>query len=229
MNVQLLIPAAGLGRRLGLDCPKGLAEIGGTPLFVRTLARFLPLGFLDGAVLIVPPGWMDPFRNGVAAAFPHTDFAFVEGGPERQTSVANGLDRLVKDTDLVIIHDAARPFVPATAIEAACAAAAECGAATVAIPCTDTILEADADDFLLATPERDRLWACQTPQTFRVPVIRAAHDAARRDGFLGTDDASLVRRMGGQVKLVMGSRFNIKVTTPADLALAELLIQGGLV
>lgn len=229
MNVQLLIPAAGVGRRLGLDSPKALVEIGGTPLLVRTLARFLPLGYLAGAVLIVPPGWMNAFRDCVAEAFPRMDFVFVEGGPERQASVANGLARLDPDTELVIIHDAARPFVPASAVEASCAAAAECGASTVAIPCTDTILEADGHDFLLATPDRDRLWACQTPQTFRVPVIRAAHDAARRDGFLGTDDASLVRRMDGPVKLVMGSRFNLKVTTPADLALAELLIQGGLI
>lgn len=229
MNTQLLIPAAGIGRRLACGGPKALVAVGGAPLLVRTLQRFARLGLVGGAVVVAPPGHQEAFRQCLAGAFPGADLLVTEGGAERQVSVANGLAQLAKDTDLVVIHDAARPFVPESAIEASREAAAECGAATVADPCTDTILEADAENYLERTPHRERLWACQTPQSFRVAVIREAHARAQRDGFTGTDDASLVRRVGGRVKLVKGSPFNFKITTPADLALATLLIEGGMV
>lgn len=116
----------------------------------------------------------------------------------------------------------------AESIRASVDGAAEFGAATVAIPSIDTILVSDADAFLADTPDRKTLWACQTPQTFRVDVLRHAHKEAQRVGFTGTDDASLVRRAGGKVKLVMGSPLNFKVTTPQDLALARCVIEGGL-
>ena len=103
------------------------------------------------------------------------------------------------------------------------------GAATVTVPVIDTILQADENAFLVETPDRRYLWACQTPQTFRVDVIRRAHASAAAEGFLSTDDASLVRRMGEPVKLVMGSTLNIKITTPVDLSIATCLIREGLV
>jgi 2-C-methyl-D-erythritol 4-phosphate cytidylyltransferase len=98
----------------------------------------------------------------------------------------------------------------------------------VAIPSVDTILVGDKDGFLVSTPERARLWACQTPQTFRVGVIREAHRQARAQGFTATDDASLVRRVGGRVKLVLGTPLNFKITTPFDLAMAQLVLEEGL-
>jgi len=228
VRCQLLIPAAGAGRRMGLDQPKALMRVGGEPLVVRTLRRFVPLDLIDRAVIVVSPGYESVFESALQSAFPDARFSFTLGGDERQISVANGLACLDPDTDIVVIHDAGRPFVSGDAIRASIRAAEECGAATVAIPTVDTVLRADAERRLIDTPDRRFLWMCQTPQTFRVPVIHAAHASARLENYIGTDDASLVRRIGGEVKLVMGSPFNFKITTPADLVMAEYVIKEGL-
>lgn len=228
MKTQLLIPAAGMGTRLGYGVPKALIPLGDRPLLVHTLERLAPLGLMNDAVITVPAGHRDAFEGVLSGHFPGVPFALPDGGAERQDSVRHGLDALRADTDIVVIHDAARPFVSLASVKASIEAAADCGAATVAVPSVDTILEGDENGYLVRTPERGRLWACQTPQTFRVEVIREAHDAARKHAFLGTDDASLVRRLGFPVKLVMGSPFNFKVTTPADLAIARHIAQEAL-
>ena len=230
MKTQLLLPAAGTGERLGRDVPKALVEVAGKPLLVWTLTRFAPLGLVDGAVIVVPRPHQGRFAEVLGEAFPGRRFELTPGGPARQDSVANGLGALDSDTEVVVIHDAARPFVSPESVRASIEAAAAYGAATVALPCVDTILEADRDECLAATPDRGKLWACQTPQTFRVGVIRRAHEraalgarnATRARHTTGvTDDATLVREMGERVKLVMGTRLNFKVTTPQDLELAE--------
>ncbi len=229
MKVQLLIPAAGMGLRLGVDRPKALAKLAGVPLLIRTLRRFIPLGLIDNAVIAVPPNQRGAFQKCLSIEFPCICFFTVDGGAERQDSVANGLEALRPSTELVVIHDAARPFVTQKAIFLSIAAARAFGAATVAVPAIDTILVADEQGFLASTPDRANLWACQTPQTFRVEVIRDAHVAAAQAGFQATDDASLVRWRGGQVRIVMGSPRNRKITTPEDLAYAEHLIRNKLV
>lgn len=228
LKTQLLIPAAGMGARLGANAPKALVDLAGKPLLVHTLHRFVATGHADDCIITVPDGSEKLFAACLSEAYPGLHFALVRGGAQRQDSVANGLNALRLETDIVMIHDAARPFVPSESIRASIEAAAEFGAATVAIPAIDTILVCDAEQFLADTPDRATLWACQTPQSFRVDVIRAAHAAATRDGFAGTDDASLVRRLGGRVKLVMGSPLNFKITTPQDLALARCVVDGGL-
>ncbi len=227
-RVQLLIPAAGMGLRLGAGGPKALIHLAGKPLLVHTLERFDRLGLADGAIIVGPGACRSQFFQVLSAAYPNRAFQWADGGAERQLSVANGLNALAADTEIVVIHDAARPFVPEEAIRASIDAAREYGAATVAIRAIDTVLVGDADEFLLETPNRARLWACQTPQTFHVAVIREAHHRASREDHLGTDDATLVQRTGGRVKLVNGSPLNFKVTTPEDFALAERVIEGGL-
>ncbi|MCC6154244.1 MAG: 2-C-methyl-D-erythritol 4-phosphate cytidylyltransferase [Candidatus Hydrogenedentes bacterium] len=227
-RLQLLIPAAGMGTRLGADRPKALIDLDGVPLLVRTLARFADLDLLDNCIITIAPQARSEFEGALRVHFPTAHVRLVDGGKERQDSVRNGLAALDSTTEIVVIHDAARPFVSPESIRASVDAAAQIGAATVAIPSIDTILVSDSEAFLTATPDRNTLWACQTPQTFRVEVLRHAHDIALRDGFAGTDDASLVRRAGGKVKLVMGSPLNFKVTTPQDLALARCVIEGGL-
>ena len=222
------MPAAGAGVRLGCTGPKGLVAFGGRPLLVRTLERFGTLDLVDGAVIVVAPGYTSDFEAALTAGFPGCAFTLVEGGTTRQESVTLGLQALAADTEIVAIHDAARPFVTRESIQAALDAAARYGASTVAVPVVDTILEGDGDGNLVDTPDRRRLWACQTPQVFHTPVIRDAHDAARREGYTATDDASLVRRAGGMVKLVEGTPLNFKVTTPTDLALAECVLARGL-
>lgn len=225
---QLLIPAAGMGLRLGCESPKALIDLAGQPLIVRTLERFRSLGLVDGAVIIVPEGHEPAFRSVLAEAFPSMAFGLVHGGAERQISVSNGLRALDAATEIVAIHDAARPFVSTASVAESIEAADRIGAATVAVPSIDTILVGDADAFLIDTPDRARLWGCQTPQTFRVSVIREAHAAAKEADYLGTDDATLVQRMGHTVKLVRGTPLNFKVTTPEDLALARCVVEKGL-
>ena len=148
---------------------------------------------------------------------------------DSQHSVENGLAALETDTDIVAIHDAARTFIRTEAVQASIDAAADCGASTVAIPSIDTILVSDDEGYLADTPDRSKLWACQTPQTFRIDVIRSAHKMARERGYLGTDDATLVMRAGGKVKLVPGSPLNFKITTPEDLERARHVVEQGLV
>jgi len=228
VKTQLLLAAAGMGTRLGQG-PKALVEVGGVPLIVRTLGRFAEAGLLEGAVVLHPAGCRDAFAAVLGAAFEGIPFTFREGGAERQLSVGRGLGCLAADTEIVAIHDAARPFVPVSSIQESIAAAVSYGAATVAMPVVDTILQGDAAACLVDTPDRRFLWACQTPQTFRVEVIRRAHARAAADDYLGTDDASLVRRLGEPVKLVMGSALNLKVTTPGDLMIVQVLLEKGLV
>lgn len=227
-RLQLLIPAAGMGTRLGADRPKALIELAGVPLLVRTLRRFAELDLAENCIVTIAPQARAEFEGALRAHLPASRTQLVDGGKERQDSVRNGLAALDSTTEIVVIHDAARPFVSPESIRSSVDAAAQFGAATVAIPSIDTILVSDEDAFLADTPDRKTLWACQTPQTFRVDVLRHAHEQAARAGFTGTDDASLVRRVGGKVKLVMGSPLNFKVTTPQDLALAHCVIEGGL-
>ncbi len=224
MKAQLIVPAAGQGERLGAATPKALVPLAGAPLLIHTVSAFIPLDLANGTIVVVTPELRNAFVSAVQSAFPEQNIRIVDGGRERQDSVRNGLAALDDDTEIAVIHDAARPFVSTGAIAASIEAAAEFGAATVAIPCVDTILRGDGDAFLQETPDRSTLWACQTPQTFRVAVIREAHREAHERGFAVTDDATIVRATGASVKLVRGSRENIKITTPEDLAYAEFLL-----
>lgn len=225
VSVQLLMPAAGEGKRLGSKGPKALVDLAGTPLLVRTLRSFESSGFAQNAVIIVPKGETAAFQRVLDDHFPGVSFQLVIGGAERQDSVGNGLAALERSTEIVVIHDAARPFVSAEIIESALHAAEEHGAASVAIPCVDTVLEGDVDGMLVSTPDRSRLWCCQTPQVFRVSVIRHAHEWARERGLGATDDASMVRAAGGAVRLVRGNQRNVKITTPEDMAFGRYLIE----
>lgn len=212
-----------MGRRLGAPRPKALAEIANEALIVRTLGRFDALGLIDDAVVVHPPGFEENFRSVLQEAFPRSRVHLCEGGEERQESVSRGLALVDPQADFVIIHDAARPFVELETILAAIRAAEETGAATVATPAVDTILEDDGSGHLARTPDRKHVWACQTPQVFRLDVIRAAHARAARDGASFTDDATLVHTYGGRVRIVPASARNFKITTEEDARHAEYL------
>jgi 2-C-methyl-D-erythritol 4-phosphate cytidylyltransferase len=225
IDARLLVPAAGMGKRLGSPRPKALAEIAGEALIVRTLGRFDTLGLVDESVVVYPPGFEDNFRSVLQESFPRSRIHLCEGGEERQDSVSRGLALVDPQADFVIIHDAARPFIEPETIVAAIRAAEDAGASTVATPAIDTILEDDGAGNLARTPDRKHVWACQTPQVFRLDVIRAAHARAARAGTQFTDDATLVHSYGGRVRIVPGSARNFKITTEEDARHAEYLFR----
>ncbi|TLM67641.1 MAG: 2-C-methyl-D-erythritol 4-phosphate cytidylyltransferase [Deltaproteobacteria bacterium] len=229
MAVHVLVPAAGIGRRMGAAGNKQYLELGDRPILAHTLARLAALECVDALHVIVPEAERGYCREDVVARFGLTGItSIVAGGAERQDSVRNGLEACgAADDDLVLIHDGVRPFFPAAQIPVLLTAAAAQGAALLAIPAQDTVKEA-VDGQVVRTLDRRRLWQAQTPQAFRYAVIRAAHRRALEAGFAGTDDASLVEWCGGPVAVVAGSPFNFKLTTPADLALARALLSAGI-
>jgi 2-C-methyl-D-erythritol 4-phosphate cytidylyltransferase len=219
-KVAAIIVAAGEGRRMeGID--KALVPLAGEPLILMTTRPFQQCLAVGQIVVVVSSNREQQCRALVAgpAWSKVTDICL--GGARRQDSVAAGL-KLLKDCDWVIIHDGARPLVTIDLIERGLEAAKETGAAAAAMPVTDTIKVADDGGMVCQTLSRQNLRAVQTPQVFRFDIIQAAYQQASGDV---TDDASLVEKLGHRVKLYSGSYDNIKVTTPADLALAEIILK----
>lgn len=225
MHVTAIVPAAGGGTRIAGVLPKQYLPLAGIPLLARTLQALRASPRVDSLILVVPPGHEMRCRAEILGPFGLSVDAMVPGGEDRQASVYAGLQRASLDTDLILVHDGARPFITPAVIQAVVAAAAEAGAAVAAIPVTDTIKVAGPDAWLVETPDRGRLWAAQTPQVFRTALLREAHARALRDGFRSTDDSALVERLGHPVWLVPGSHENLKITTTADLALADQILR----
>jgi 2-C-methyl-D-erythritol 4-phosphate cytidylyltransferase len=212
--VTAVIVAAGSGRRMGSAVAKQFLPLAGRPLMAHSLETFLDHPEVDRVVVVLPAGGPAPeLPAGVTG---------VPGGPTRQESVRLGLEA-AGDHGWVLIHDAARPLVSSDLIDRVLAAARASGAAVPAVPAGDTVKQVDGE-VILSTLDRRRLVQVQTPQCFRTDLWREAHEAARRDGFLGTDDSQLVERAGHRVTWVEGSPRNLKVTTEADLELASALV-----
>lgn len=220
-KTQALIVAAGQGTRLGRSEPKALIPIKGRPMLAYSLNAIRRAGIRPPIVITFPPDARTRFEAAVAALGAPEDFVLISGGAERQDSVKAGLDALDADTELVAIHDAARPFIASGCIQRAVETAATHGAATVATPSVDTILVSDGDRQIVEVPERSTLWSCQTPQVFRVDWLREGHERARREGNAATDDSRLVWAIGHPVHIVEGSPVNRKITNPDDLVWAE--------
>lgn len=154
-------------------------------------------------------------------------FRVVEGGSERQYSIQNALEVLSDDADLVAVHDAVRPFIEPKIIERCIEACNHCEGAVVGVPAKDTIKKINEDLEIQETPDRSCLWQAQTPQIFRKDILIRAYRQAAKDNFTGTDDASLVERIGGSIRMVEGGRENLKITYPIDLKVAELIVKEG--
>jgi 2-C-methyl-D-erythritol 4-phosphate cytidylyltransferase len=221
VHTTAILVAAGPGTRLGGDRPKGFVPLAGVPLFIRSLRALLAADAVDSAIVVVPPGW-----SAEAAAVIERDgpwrrpLEVVEGGAERQDSVRAGL-AATEDADLVAVHDAARPFVSASAINTVIRAAAEHGAAILAVRSPDTVKRVGGDGYVVETVERAGLWLAQTPQAFGAELLRTAHDGALAERIVATDDAALVERLGLPVHVVEGESTNRKITTADDLRWAE--------
>lgn len=227
MKVIALVPAAGMGKRMGAEINKQYLLLAGKPILAHTLQVFEDAPCVDDVYVIVPKAEIPYCREEVVERYGLTKVrAIVAGGAERQYSVMNGLQALAGagDDDVVLIHDGVRPFVPVRVLERSVEAARQHDGALVAVPAKDTI-KVVVDGVITATPPREELWLAQTPQAFRYPVIRAAHEIAAAERYLGTDDASLVERLGKDVHVVMGDYRNIKITTPEDLILAEAFLK----
>ena len=239
MKVIVIIPAAGLGTRMAVATKgrkpapsKQFTELAGTPILIHTLRRFASIPAVSEIWMALRKGEMEEFRARLqkeAGDVLAKKVELVEGGEHRQQSVANALSAIsAAPGDIVLVHDAVRPFVTSEIIDEVIAAAKKYGAAIAGLPAVDTVkqVERTAEGALVkATVPRERVVMAQTPQGFRYDVIKKAFDEATADGFLGTDEASLVERSGKEVAVVMGSPRNIKITTPADMELAEFYLK----
>jgi len=224
MRVVAIIPAAGAGRRMGSAVEKQFLHLRGIPILTYTMKVFDQCPAVDGIVLVVAPQQRKILENEVLGPHPCEKLLnVVDGGPERQNSVANGLRAIPPECELVAVHDGVRPLVSIDLVEAVLETAHHCGAAIAAMPAGDTVKQAE-NQKVVATLQRETIWLAQTPQAFHANLLRVAYEKAARDRIVLTDDAALVERIGVSVHLVHGSAENIKVTTPADLIIAEAIL-----
>jgi 2-C-methyl-D-erythritol 4-phosphate cytidylyltransferase len=220
VQTTLILAAAGPGNRLGAAEPKAFVLLQGVPLFLHTLRSLLTAPAISDAIVVIPPAETARAEEWLAKRAPwRCPIRFIAGGAERQDSVRKGLE--AADSDLVAVHDAARPFIDTHVVEAAIEAAAEHGAGIVAMPATDTLKQVDSDGWIVTTIPRQDVWLAQTPQVFRTEILREAHAAAATGGVTATDDSVLVERLGYRVRFVRGNPENRKITTAADLRWAE--------
>lgn len=240
MKVFVIVPAAGLGTRMASPAAakakkprtKQFKELGGVPILVHTLRKFAATPQVYEMIVALRRDEIAGFENQIGKQFPeilNKRFQIVEGGEHRQNSVANALARTAADSDdIILVHDAVRPFVTSEIISNVIEAANKHGAAIAGLPAVDTVkqVERTAEGALIkSTIPRASVVMAQTPQGFRYSILKKAFDSAIVDGFLGTDEASLIERAGLPVVVVMGSHCNMKITTPADMELAEFYLQ----
>ena len=219
-----IVLAGGSGTRMKAGMNKVLLPLMGKPVLVRSIEAFR--GHCLGAVVVAAPKDLSTIREMITGAG-LGDFVLrvVEGGKERQDSVWQGLSALPQGAEVVLIHDGARPLVTDAMIHSCLSSVERFGSGIAAVPVTDTIKQAQPDGRVIATCDRSTLRAMQTPQGFRTELILRAHQAAQRDGFLGTDDAQLLEHIGETVYLSEGSRENLKLTEPIDMQLAHLILR----
>jgi 2-C-methyl-D-erythritol 4-phosphate cytidylyltransferase len=222
MNAAILV-AAGKGVRMGTD--KLWLEIAGRPVIAHTWKKFNDAKRVDEIILVVRDGTQKQFSELAAKFHFQKPFRIVVGGAERQDSVWNGLEALSPKTEIVAIHDAARPCVTEELIAATINSARETGAAVAAQQITDTIKESADGKTISRTLDRSKLWSVQTPQTFRVEIIRRAISTARQKNLVFTDDTAACELIGQPVQLVPNAKLNPKVTVPGDLPCIETLLR----
>jgi 2-C-methyl-D-erythritol 4-phosphate cytidylyltransferase len=214
-DVAVLIPAGGVGARLGRRTPKQFLNVAGEAILTATVRHFRRHPRLAAIVVAAPAVHLVRARRLLGP-----DITVVAGGPTRQESVRLALAAAPHGVRVILVHDAVRPFITRALVDAVLAAACADGAAICALPVAETVKRV-RDGLVEATVDRAGLWAVQTPQAFRADILREAHDKARRDGIAGTDDAMLVERLGHRVRVVPGLAGNVKITTPDDLRRAR--------
>ncbi|KIY22305.1 MULTISPECIES: 2-C-methyl-D-erythritol 4-phosphate cytidylyltransferase [Mesobacillus] len=224
MSYHVIIPAAGLGKRMGAGINKLLLTLDAIPILIHTLKVFEADPRCSDIILAAHPDDEQAFKSLLKEHGIQKVSSLVTGGKERQDSVYNGLMALNNLDEIVLVHDGARPFIEIETIHKLVDAANKDGAAIVAVPVKDTIKKA-TDNQVIETIERSSLWSVQTPQAFRSSVLLEAHNKAAREQFIGTDESSLVERIPHPVSIIEGNYDNIKLTTPVDLYFAEAILR----
>lgn len=225
-KVTALIPAAGVGRRMGKRTAKQFLFLGDKPMLAHTLLAFQRAPEVDEVIPILSQEDMESCLKDIIEHYHLTKVkTLVVGGRERQDSVYNGLKKMEKDTEVVVVHDGVRPFVTQEMIRETVGHARKGECVVVGVPVKDTVKEVDADGIVKRTLERSRLWAVQTPQAFPAKVLLRAYEDSYKKKYCGTDDSMLAERLGIKVRVIMGSYDNIKITTPEDLVIAEEILR----
>jgi 2-C-methyl-D-erythritol 4-phosphate cytidylyltransferase len=226
-----ILPAAGLGTRMGAEMPKQFLELDGVPLLVFTLRRLAACAEISEFFVATRAEEADALQAKLAKETLGRPIRVVRGGGSRHESVGNALAQIGDDAELVVVHDAVRPLVTCEQIERVIAAAREHGAAILGIPALDTVKEVKRTSLpgdvalITATIPRERVVLAQTPQVFRVPLLREAYAKADRDGYIASDEAGLVERLAHDVYVVLGSARNVKVTRPGDMELVRFYLE----
>ena len=224
IRAAAVIAAGGTGTRIGASVPKQFLDLGGTPMLVRTVDSLLVLEPVVQVIIALPAEYIPAARQLFARKSWRVPVDCIPGGSTRQESVVQGVLRTAADLDLILVHDAVRPFCDREMLMRVMEAAWRTGGAVPGLPTTETIQRISRSGRVLKTPPREQLSAIQTPQCFHAVVLRSALEKARREGFEGTDESSVVRRAGHSVVVVAGSPENIKITRPLDLEIAESIL-----
>ena len=222
--VSAIIVAAGKGVRMKGRMRKQYLDLSGRPVLVHSIMTFDACSLIEEIVIVVPEEEIDYCQNNIVSLLDlNTSATLISGGGQRQDSVYNGLQAIDKKTDVVVIHDGVRPFINTEDLTACIIGARDFGACILGIPASDTLKRVNKSGIIEGTLFRENIWLVQTPQAFRYDLIVKAHETARGDGYIVTDDASLVERIGKDVKIISGSKFNIKITTQEDLDVARAM------
>jgi len=221
--VTAILPAGGLGKRLGADIPKQFLPLAGKPLILYSLEVFARHPLIKNIIIPVVPTWSQSLKTLLADLSLQKEIILVSGGKTRQDSVYSGLKALPQESSIVLVHDVARPFVTPQIIEEVIRAVEKHGAAIAAAPIRDTVKMVE-EGIIKRTIPREKLYLAQTPQGAKAELMFRAFEAAYWDHFIGTDEASLLERIGIPVHIVPAPSTNFKITTPEDLRLAEALL-----
>ncbi len=230
-RVTAILPAAGLGTRMGAETPKQFLSLDGVPVLLFTLRRLAACAAITDFIIATRGEEVDSLTAGVSSEKFGRPVRVVRGGDTRQDSVANALLEVPAASDLILVHDAVRPLVTVSQIERVIAEAAACDAAILGIPAMDTVKEVKRASLpndvalITATIPRERVVLAQTPQVFRAALLLEAFARARQDGVTASDEAGLVERIGRDVHVVVGSERNLKITRPGDMELAEFYLR----
>jgi len=228
--VSAIIVAAGKGIRMEGTMRKQYLDLSGRPVLAHSIMTFDSCSLVDEIFLVIPREDVEYCQKKIISLLDlKNHINLVHGGDKRQDSVYNGLKAITKNTETVVIHDGVRPFIQPEDLKECILVSKKYGACILGTPASDTLKRVNKSDIIETTLSRENIWLAETPQAFKYDLILKAHETARRDGYVGTDDASLVERMGKDVKIINGGRFNIKITKKEDLVIAKAMFDAGLI